>query len=109
MDDIVISCIRTVVVKTCSTAATLAWFTVERLLDLIGLVFNLLAICTIVRAYPTKLQYTLYFFIFHTPKITLLVKNTKVQCGTDVETETETERETDISDKLKLKRKNVES
>ena len=52
-DDIVISCIRTVVVKTCSTAATLAWFSVERLLDLIGLVFNLVAICTIVRAYPT--------------------------------------------------------
>ncbi|XP_063691282.1 LOW QUALITY PROTEIN: uncharacterized protein LOC134823679 [Bolinopsis microptera] len=52
-DDIVISCIRTVVVKTCSTAATLTKFTGERLLDLVGLVFNLAAICTIVRAYPT--------------------------------------------------------
>ena len=53
MDDIVVSCIRAIVVKTCKTAATLAWFTVERLLDLVGLVFNLVAICTIVRAYPT--------------------------------------------------------
>ena len=52
-DDIVISCIRTVVVKTCSTAATLVKFTGERVLDLVGLVFNLAAICTIVRAYPT--------------------------------------------------------
>ena len=52
-DDIVVSCIRTVVVKTCSTAATLVKFTGERLLDLLGLVFNLAAICTIVRAYPT--------------------------------------------------------
>ena len=52
-DDIVISCIRTVVVKTCRTAGTLAWFTVQRVLDLVGLAFNLVAICTIVRAYPT--------------------------------------------------------
>ena len=52
-DDIVINCIRIVVVKTCGTAATLAKFACYRLFDLIGLVFNALAICTVLRAYPT--------------------------------------------------------
>lgn len=52
-DDIVISCIRTIVVKSCLTFGTLLKFSGERLLDLLGLVFNLLACCTVVRAYPT--------------------------------------------------------
>ena len=51
-DDIVLSCIRSVVVKTCRTAATLVEFAAKRILDFIGLIFNIAALCTVVRAYP---------------------------------------------------------
>ena len=51
-DDIVISCIRMIVVKTCSTAATLVNFTCKRILDFLGLIFNVVALCTVIRAYP---------------------------------------------------------
>ena len=51
-DDIVISCIRTVVVKTCRSAFEFLKFLFCRLLDLIGLVANLVACITIIRCYP---------------------------------------------------------
>ena len=49
MDDPVISCLSYVVKKTCITFGKLLQFLGLRLLDIIGLVFNVLAFCTIIR------------------------------------------------------------
>ena len=49
MDDPVIQCMRYVIGKTCKTLAVLTNFLFMQLLNLLGLIFNTIAACTIVR------------------------------------------------------------
>ena len=49
MDDPIVSCISYVIKKTCITLGKLLQFLGLRFLDLMGLIFNILAFCTIIR------------------------------------------------------------
>ena len=59
MDDPVIQCLAYVVKRTFITFGKLLEFLLRRLLDLIGLIFNLIAICTIIRA-PATIYYLFF-------------------------------------------------